>query len=247
MGKTVLITRGMNDDRELRLMLAEHGHRVIHEPLTEIFLNHTARPMLEAAIMNDPDAIIVTSRYGVRALAALSELRDTMLLCVGDSTGSVAESLGFTRVCVAGQTVDDLLDYVIGAYDDGARFLYASAQHVRADLEKWLANYQMSVSRIILYEATASDSLSDTLIEQLKRGHIDASTFLSARSSEIFMKLLDKAGITETIHSMEAFCLSDAVAAPLKSGNWKNIIVANEPTLASLAESVDNAGHDRAD
>jgi len=241
MSKAVLITRGMGDDEELRELLHASGHRVIHEPLTEIFLKHTARAELSHAIASEPDAIIVTSRYGARALAALSEIRDMMLLCVGESTGAIATSMGFSRVCVAGRTVQELVDYIADAYDGGARFLYASAEHVRADLTKWLSGFQMQVTRIVLYEATASEALSDTLVEQLKRGHVDAVTFLSSRSSEIFMSLLTKAGCDEAIGSMEAFCLSDTVAEPLKSAGWKNIYIADEPTLASLAQSVDNA------
>lgn len=240
-GKTILITRGVSDGEELTNELHALGFRVIHEPLTEIFLKHTARMELEQALDPEPDAIIVTSRYGVRAIAALSDIRDIAILCAGEATAEVAMSMGFTRVCVAGHTVQELVDYVVDAYDIGSRFLYASAEHVRAELDEELGNFGMQVQRIVLYEATASTHLSDTLVEQLRRNQIDGITFLSRRSAEVFMQLLAKAGAMETAENLEAYCLSDVIAEPLAETRWKAISVSREPTLASLVASMDNA------
>lgn len=239
-GKTILITRGVSDGEELREELQALGNRVIHEPLTEIFLNHTIRQELNSVIMGDPDAIIVTSRYGVRALAALDISRDSTVICVGAATAAIASSLGYSRVYMAGRTVDELVNYIADAYDNGSRFLYASAAHVRADIEEMLENYGMYVKRLVVYEAIASEALSDTLIEQLKRGQVDAVTFLSQRSAEIFMRLLAKADAEDTIVAIDAYCLSETIAEALRSKKWKGIYVSKEPTLASLVACVDN-------
>ena len=47
MSKTILVTRAKGDEHELAEALQELGHAVIHEPLTEIFLNHTMRAHIE--------------------------------------------------------------------------------------------------------------------------------------------------------------------------------------------------------
>ncbi|MFW0777349.1 MAG: uroporphyrinogen-III synthase [Rickettsiales bacterium] len=239
-GKTILITRGVSDGEELHEQLQELGHRVIHEPLTEIFLNHTVRQELQQSLQNEPDAIILTSRYGARALAALTEIRDLALLCVGDATAEAARSVGFTRVSTAGGTADDLVTYILDAYDSDSRLIYGSAVHVRTDLEAELGAYGMEVQRVVLYEATASEALSDTLIEQLKREQVDAVTFLSQRSVDIFLKLLANTDVSNATDHMEAYCLSEAVAMPLQDSQWKSIIIAPEPTLASLISTIDD-------
>jgi len=239
-GKTILITRGVSDGEELREQLQELGNRVIHEPLTEIFLNHTVRQELQQAVQEDPNAIILTSRYGARSLAALTEIRDLALLCVGDATAEAARSVGFTRVSVAGGTAEDLLAYILDAYDSDAKLIYGSALHIRTDLETELAAYGMQLQHIVLYEATASETLSDTLIEQLKREQIDAVTFLSQRSADIFLKLLADTDVADATDNLEAYCLSEAVAMPLQESQWKSIIIAPEPTLASLISTIDN-------
>jgi len=43
MSKTIIVTRAKGDETEITEALQEAGHYVIHEPLTEIFLNHTLR------------------------------------------------------------------------------------------------------------------------------------------------------------------------------------------------------------
>jgi len=101
-GKTILITRPKGDETSLMELFQEQGYRVIHEPLTSIYLDHTQRQALYHALADEPDAVILTSRHAVQALAMLSDFRDLFLICVGDSTAEVAHSLGFSRVSIAG-------------------------------------------------------------------------------------------------------------------------------------------------
>jgi uroporphyrinogen-III synthase len=240
MTRTLLITRSLSDGEELQDALHAQGHRVIHEPLTEIFLRHTARLQLEHALNGEPDAVLLTSRYGARALASLSELRDIPVVCVGAATAHVAESVGFTRVSIAGGDVQSMIAYIADAYDPDSRFLYVSAEHVRAEIDVLLSGYGMHITKLPLYEATASEQLSDTIIEQLKRGQIDGAVFLSQRTAQIFTTLVEKADIVESPAIMDAFCLSSTIADPLEALPWKSVHVSKEPTLDSIIECVDN-------
>jgi len=242
-GETILITRPKGDEMALTDALHVHGYRVIHEPLTEIFLRHTERQALHNALLSEPDAVIITSRHGANALALLSDLRDAYLICIGEATASTAQSLGFTRVCNAGGNVQKLIEYIYASYDPETRFLYVSGKHVRVDLDAVLATQGMHVDRIVLYEAIASPQLSDTLVEQLRRGQIDAVTFLSQRTAHIFTALLARAGAQQTVTGLHAAALSETIAEPLVSWPWKGIHTAREATLASLIECVDNIFH----
>lgn len=238
--KTILVTRPKGDELAITEALHASGYRVIHEPLTEIVLLHTERQAVWHALMEEPDAVIVTSRHGIQALSLLTELRDLFVVCVGDATAEVAESLGFDRVSSAGGNVEKLIAYIEAGYDPGSRFLYISGEHVRADLTAALATCGMDVQRIAAYDAVASERLSDTLVEQLKRGQLDAVTFLSPRAAQIFMALMAKAQVLEAVIALEAVCISDAAAAPLMGASWKAIHVADEATLASLIDCMDN-------
>lgn len=236
MSKSIVITRARGDETELSNALKECGFHVIHEPMTEIFLLHTARPALEELLAQDPDAVILTSRHGARALASLSALRDMPLLCVGETTADTAQSLGFNRVSACGGDVEALQRYVHDAYDEGARFAYVSAEHIRREMTV----EGMEIARVIAYEARAVEQFSDVLVEQLKRGHMDAATFMSARAAEIFCTLAERAQLAGAIEPLQAFALSDAIAKMLNRLSWKAVYAAPKPTLASLIQCIDN-------
>ncbi|MDX2074342.1 MAG: uroporphyrinogen-III synthase [Alphaproteobacteria bacterium] len=240
MSKTILVTRSKGDEHELTEALQQLGHFVIHEPLTEIFLNHTIRAEVEQAMREEPDAVLITSKHAAQALALLSDIRDTCILAVGTATMEHAMSLGFSRVYDTGGTLESMLEYIQGGYDDGARFLYVSGEHIRSDLPEILGSFGMSCQRIIAYHALAAESLSDTLIAQLKRGQIDAVTFFSPRNVAIFLDLLKRAGCTPASAALDLFALSEEVANAAQDATWRHIFIARKPTLASLVDSVDN-------
>lgn len=245
MSKTVLITRARGDEAVLTDALHDFGLNVIHEPLTEIILLHTARAALENALHHEPDGILITSRHGVRALASLTPLRDLPVLCVGEATLETALSLGFHRSASTGETADDMIEYVRSAYDDDTKFIYPSAEHVNTDLVEALAQNGMTVERVIVYEAQAVETLSDILQQHLKNNQIDAITFLSQRAAKIFSDLADKASLTALCRDIHACCMSENIASGLVKDAWKKVTIARKPTLASVAECVDNALHDR--
>jgi uroporphyrinogen-III synthase len=221
--------------------LQEKGHHAICEPLTQIFLNHTARSQLAYALQADPEAVLITSRNGAQALAALTELRDMMVLCVGDSTEAAAQSAGFTRTCSCGGNVQSMADYIVDAYDADSRFVYVSAEHTREDLPALLQSFGMQTEQVVAYSAVASETLSETLVEHIKREQVDGIIFLSQRTAEIFMTLARNAGIAEELGALTAYCISETAAEPLQKAGWKQLAVAKQATLASVVASVDNA------
>jgi uroporphyrinogen-III synthase len=241
MSKTIVVTRAKGDEVEITEGLQEMGHHVIHEPLTEIFLDHTLRGEMQRLMGEDPDAIIVTSKHALQALSLLTEIRDSFILCVGEATADMAYSQGFTRVEVTGQTVEELIDYIRNAYDETAHFLYISGTHIKSDLPSILENFGMECIRIVAYEAIATQAMSDTLLEQLKRGQVDAITFFSPRNAEIFCKLLKDEEAVECSLLLDAFCFSEEVASKTRVLAWQKIHVCSEPTLASMLAKIDTA------
>ncbi len=241
MSKTILVTRAKGDEHEITEALQQLGHHVIHEPLTEIFLNHTIRAEMEQAMIDEPNAILITSKHAAQALALLSDIRDICMLAVGTATAEALMSLGFSRVYDTGGTLESMLDYIRDGYDDDARFLYISGDHIRSDLPMILSSFGMACTRVVAYHALAAETLSDTLTHQIKRGQVDAVTFFSPRNAEIFATLLEQAECVRASAQMDAFVVSDDVAAAADALDWRQIVIAEKPTLASLVQSVDNS------
>lgn len=240
MSKTIVITRPPGEGDALTEALHARGHHILHEPLTHIYFRHTAQSTLASALRRNPDAIIVTSRHGALALATFTPMRDMALICVGETTYQTATSAGFTRVSMAGGTVESLLEYVLSAYDEGAALLYISAERVRLDLSVVLEKQGMITERIVLYEAIAAEHFSDTFAEHLKRGHVNAVTFLSQRAAEVFLQLTANAHLEHCLSALSAYCLSQTIAQTLDPAAWAAIHVAQTPTLTSLIDCIDN-------
>lgn len=241
MSKTILITRPRGDEAIFRDELLERGHHVIHEPLMEIVLNHNVRAELEYALFDDPDALLVTSKHGVAALAMLTEIRDLFLLCVGEATANIASQYGFERVSITGETSEHMIQYILDSYDEDAKFLYVSGEDISTDFEQVLGVQGMEVRRVVAYEAVAVQELSDTLLEQIRRGQVDTVTFFSSRTAQIFLNLANKNNIFRELEKIDAFCLSAAIASEISGIKWHKIYIADKPTLASMLSCVDNA------
>lgn len=243
--RSVIVTRPASGKDMFSRTLQERGYRVVHEPLTHVVLRHDAQPLLARAIEEEPEAVLLTSRHGAQALAALTELRDLPLLCVGEATANAAKAHGFTRVSATGSVSRQMAEHVLASYDAGARFLYVSAHHVSTNLAAALSRQGMRMQRVVLYEAVAARQLSETLAEQMRREPMDAATFLSLRAAQIFTRLIAEAGLQDALRHMRAFALSEPIAAALREAPWKGVHAAGKPTLASLAACVDNAFENR--
>lgn len=245
--KTIVITRPLGDEILLRDELLERGYRVIHEPLTEIFLHHERRLNVEHALLDEPDAVLITSKHGVQALALLTNLRDMFLLCVGEATANIALQLGFDKVSMTGETSQHMVEYILDCYDEDAKFLYISGEDITTDLTEELGIRGMHVQRIAAYGAIAAEALSDTLVEQLKRNNINAISFFSTRTAHIFLSLAEKAGVLGELKNIDAFCLSDTVQSNIKPALWNKSYSAEKPTLASMINCIDNSYTNKGD
>lgn len=237
--KTIAITRPSADKDALTGLLQRRGYSVVREPLTHISLRRGMRDDLARAVSSNPDAVIVTSKHGVQALATLSLWRDPVLICVGAATERTAQALGFHRTFNAGGTAQQIIEHIAYAYDEGARFLYVSAEHTRMDLAKALTRQGMLVERLVLYEAAAAKHFSDIFAARIEQNKLHAVTFLSQRAAQVFMALAEEFKLTNCLGDVHACALSKAVAKPLKKSLWKSVRVAREPTLMALADCVD--------
>lgn len=237
--KTIAVTRPPSDKDALTDALHARGYVVVSEPLTHVSLRHTAQAALAAALKEEPDAVVATSRHGVLALAALSPVRDLALICVGESTQNAALAAGFTRATAAGGTVEHLIDTITHAYDQGTRLLYVSGKHIRIDLASVIEKQGMIVDRVVLYDAAASDHFSDTFVEHMRRGHVHAVTFLSVRAAEIFTRLAAQAALEEPLRAMQAYGMSRAIAGTLDASAWQHVHTPDAPRLESLIHSIE--------
>ena len=227
-----LVTRPETDARALADRLVAAGHGALVAPVLTIRFTDEADLDL-----SDVQAIAVTSRNGVTALAKATIQRDMPVLTVGEATAATARAAGFTNVAAADGDVVSLAVLIRETHlpVDGA-ILHASGSDVAGDLAGDLERGGFTMRRVVLYEAVAAASLPPDAERALRAGEIDGVLLHSPRSAAAFAVLMSEAGLAAAAARMTAFCLSPAVATAAATLNWRAVQIAPLPTTDSLID-----------
>lgn len=229
----LLLTRPAEESERSRALFAAAGHSTLAEPLLRL---ETLPARLELAGVQ---ALAVTSRQGLRALAALTPRRDLPLYAVGPASAELARAAGFRQVVAASGDAASLAALLARRLDPAAGpLLHAAGETLAADLGDLLAGSGLQVIRTTLYRACPAESLTRTAQKALLDGALDGVSFFSPRTAAVFAKLAVREGVAEACGGLVAACLSPAVAERAAVLAWREILVAAEPSLASLLEAL---------
>ncbi len=240
-----LLTRPRAESEALAVTLAAEGVESLIEPLIDI------APLPDVAIdLGGVQALLLTSANGARVLAAALPRNDAAfglpVFAVGDATATAARQLGFAQVKAAGGDVQSLTALVEAQLSpDGGRLLHTAGRAVAGDLVGGLRASGFDALRIVLYEATAAETLSEGVRRALAAGGVDLALFFSPRTARVFVKLANDAALADAMPQVVALCLSDAVAQSLSVMRWRHVIVAGEPTLPAVIDAVRRAATTR--
>jgi uroporphyrinogen-III synthase len=229
----LLITRPQPDADHLDAELTARGHTCLIAPGLEIVHFKTA---LE---LDGVQAILVTSRNGVRSLSATTDRRDIPVLAVGNGTAGEADAAGFSTLAASGDVA------ALGALvretvrPDAGTLLWITGKNVRGDLRADLRAAGYQVLRHVLYDARAVDSIPPDCAAALERQEIDGALFFSPRTAQTFVRILSMAGLDRATESVTAFCLSPAVAAAVSDLSWRGVEISGRTDRATLLDLVD--------
>lgn len=229
------MTRPQDDAKDMAAELAARGHTCVVAPMIEIA--HTPAPVdLEGV-----QAILVTSRNGIRALSEATDQRDVPVYAVGDATAAEAQAMGFTAESAEGDVA--ALNALVRAAlrPDRGKLLWVTGKQVRGDLRADLRSAGFQVERVVLYEARPVTDMPDSCAAALDTGEIDGVLFFSPRTAQTFVSILGMAGLERAAQSVTAFCLSPAIAAAIADVPWRDVLVARRTDRASLLGLVDEA------
>jgi uroporphyrinogen-III synthase len=234
-GRRALVTRPRAEAVALAEALDRRGIEAIIEPLLDILYRDEPAPDLAGV-----QAVLCTSANGVRALARRSGERDIALFAVGEATAARARAEGFSHIESAGGDVDDLARLACErlAPQDG-RLLHVAGSDVAGDLAGLLRDAGFATERVVLYEARPVAGLSPPTVAALRNGLVDFALFFSPRSSAIFARLTEQAGVTAGLRSVTAVSISAAADRALGELAFGARIIAEHPDQESLLGALD--------
>ncbi len=227
----LLVTRPLPDAEETAGRLRGLGHEVMVQPLLRTRL-------LPLAATVAPAALAVTSRNGVRALAAwpaAAVWRDLPLFAVGEATAAAARGAGFTDISSADGDGVALAELIIATRKPGdGRILYPAAEDRSPIFEQRLGEAGFAVDGVVAYRMAAADAFDPPIVEALAAGELDGVLLYSRRSAETFLALVDQAGLGGALARLRLFVLSPRVADAFASRAVGRIDVAPEPREDAL-------------
>lgn len=226
----VLVTRPREDAGETLAALMAMGHEGLVEPLLQI------RPVAQdLPDLQGFQALLITSRNGVRAFARLSAERALAVHAVGPGTAAEARAAGFLEVHDAQGDAHALADLVLRRLKpEEGPLLHASGRDVASGLSERLIEAGFDFRRIVLYAAEPRDAFSTVCMEALAQGTLDAALFFSPRTAATFADLITRAGLQQSCATMTAYCLSEAVAKKVSLLPWRSLRIAAAPNQEAL-------------
>lgn len=229
----LLVTRPEPDAMALRAHLIAQGHEVLIEPLINVSFDDA-----DPIELDEVQALIATSRNGLRALAAspaLEQAQSLPLFAVGPGTAATAKALGFRHVIKGPGTGRQLVAFIIAhAEVNGGPLLHLAGDVLAFDFASELARLGYHVLRPIVYETEPATRLSGSTAARIANGHIEGVLLLSPRTAAIYARLIKAEALHEAASRLTYFCISQAAAAQLEEIAPAKVEIAAEPNLQEV-------------
>ena len=229
----LLITRPEPDATALKAHLLAEGHDVLIEPLLTIAFEDADPIELDGV-----QALIATSRNGVRALAASPAFDDAQALplyAVGPGTAATAKALGLSYVIEGPRAARDLVTLIaLHAEVNGGPLLYLAGDTLAADLPGELRRLGFHVLEPVVYATRYATTLSPTIVARFQAREIGGVLLLSPRTARTYAGLIARHGLIEKSRAALHLCISAAAARELAALAPARIATAKAPNLQEM-------------
>jgi len=226
----ILVTRPLEDGREIAARLAERGHQAQLAPLLAPRF-HDGPPLeVSGHELDGVRAVLVTSANGIRALSRRTARRDLSIFAVGPQTGEEARKAGFEDVRSADGDAMALAEATMRWASQDDVLLHVCAQDASGTLGEILSRSGFTVRRCPLYAIEPATRLPIEARAALQGGALDAVMFFSPRTASIFGALADDL----PTRALAAFCISLATAKALEPMVFHRVAVAQRPNQEAM-------------
>ena len=239
MAKITLIIRPKLDaDRDVNL-LRRYGVSAFASPSMTCIFKDVKLP--------DPAdfcGVILTSRNAVDAVAKLdfvNSWKKMPAFVVGAASAAAAFNVGFSNIVVGTgggrgllKPIHQYITEITGKQDSLCLpFFWPSATEISFDIVTSLADYEISVKRLPVYQMTANKGLDVATKALLDNGSIASVVAMSPRSIRIFRENIDAIGNGLSLAGISLIAGSAAIADAAGDG-WQNVYVARQPRRSRL-------------
>ena len=219
----ILLTRPLEDCKDLILKFKSLGHNVSHLPVIKIKPLEYNEPNF-----NNYNGIIFTSANAVKNLNLKNINKKINCFCVGSATEKIVKQNGFQNIFCAEGNVNNLKEIILqNFYNNEVSLIYVSGEIVSSSLDKDLSSEGYSIKRIINYTVLPNDEISDEFVKNIKSSIPDIVFIYSENSARNYLNILKKYDLLETWMDTNLMCLGEKASTVLNQIKWKKIFLFN--------------------
>ena len=219
----ILLTRPLDDCKELILRFKSLGHKVSHLPVINI----------DAIVYNEPNynefkGIIFTSANAIKNLNTSKINKNLKCFCVGSSTEKIAKKSGFQNIFCAEGNVNNLKEIIIQNFDKkNGSLIYICGEIVSYNLDKDLILEGYSITRLVNYTVKPVKEIREEFIKDIKLTIPDIVFIYSENSARNFLNILKKYNLQDEWMETNLMCLGERASSVLNEIKWKKIFLFN--------------------
>ena len=219
----ILLTRPLEDSKDLIIKFKSLGHLVSHLPVIEI-------KKLEYEKLNylEYKGIIFTSSNAVKNLNSKDIDKKIFCYCVGLATEKIAKVNGFQNIYTAEGNVGNLKELILQTFSpNNGKLLYVSGEEVSFDLDKELIKEGFKINRLINYSVIPTEDLDLKFIDNLKSTMPEIVFIYSRNSAKNFLNLIKKYQLVDQWMNTNLMCIGEKTSSVLNEIKWKKIFLFN--------------------
>ena len=219
----ILLTRPLDDCKDLILKFKSLDHKVSHLPVIKIKPIEYGEPNF-----NNYNGIIFTSANAVKNLNLKNIDKKINCFCVGSATEKIVKQNGFQNIFCADGNVNNLKEIILQNFDNNeGNLLYVSGEIVSSNLDKDLVSEGYSIKRIINYTVVPITEISEEFVKNIKTYIPDMVFIYSENSAKNYLNLVKKYGLLDVWMDTNLMCLGEKASAILNEIKWKKIFIFN--------------------
>ena len=217
----ILITRPLEDSREIIIKFTNLGHKVSYMPVIEVEKAHYSN-----VNFSEYKALIFTSANSLKFLDTKNINKKIFCFCVGEVTEKKALECGFQNVITAAGNVKNLEELILQNFNSSdGKLLYVSGELISSDLDKNLFSKGYNIKRIINYKIKPIQKLDDKFVESLKLNIPDIVYIYSLNSAHSFLNLLKNYDLNDKWMNTNLMCISEKTSSVLNKIKCKKIFL----------------------
>ena len=219
----ILLTRPLEDCREMIIKFKSLGNQVSHLPLLRI-----DKVNYDQINFSDFKGIIFTSSNAVKFLDLKNINKNILCFCVGSATEKKARSVGFQNVIAAEGNVENLKELLLQNFNqkDGT-LIYISGETVSVDLDQQLLKESYNIKRVINYRTTHNQNFDDEFVKQLKLNMPDMVYVYSQNSALSLLNFIKMHQSESLWMNTNLMCVGEKTSSILNEIKWKKIFLFN--------------------